>query len=178
MTTEEEQLFLEQLDKKLWTAADKLRSTLDAAQYKHAVLGLVFLKYVSDSFDHRRQEVEAMLRDEDHDYGVIRSNYESGSEYEATQFLQDNNKVGAGTELTIKDGEGEHKNGGQFYPLKAIVNLIDEILESFKGRVYDPTTGSGGYFVQSERFIKNRIEIRKMDVFLFLVFTWLIGNHS
>jgi len=203
MTTEEEQLFLEQLDKKLWTAADKLRSTLDAAQYKHAVLGLVFLKYVSDSFDHRRQEVEAMLRDEDHDYGVIRSNYESDSEYEATiqaeleiqdyytetnvfwvpvesrwQFLQDNNKVGAGTELTIKDGEGEHKNGGQFYPLKAIVNLIDEILESFKGRVYDPTTGSGGYFVQSERFIKNRIEIRKMDVFLFLVFTWLIGNHS
>ena len=73
MTTEEEQLFLEQLDKKLWTAADKLRSTLDAAQYKHAVLGLVFLKYVSDSFDHRRQEIEAMLRDEDHDYGVIHS---------------------------------------------------------------------------------------------------------
>ena len=84
MTSNEEQLFLEQLDKKLWTAADKLRSTLDAAQYKHAVLGLVFLKYVSDSFDHRRQEVEAMLRDQDHDYGVIRSNYESDSEYEAT----------------------------------------------------------------------------------------------
>jgi len=83
MTSNEEQLFLERLDKKLWTAADKLRSTLDAAQYKHAVLGLVFLKYVSDSFDHRRQEVEAMLRDEEHDYGVIRSNYESDSEYEA-----------------------------------------------------------------------------------------------
>ena len=42
--------FLKELDKKLWTAADKLRSNLDAAVYKHAVLGLIFLKYVSDSF--------------------------------------------------------------------------------------------------------------------------------
>jgi type I restriction enzyme M protein len=285
MTTEEEQLFLEQLDKKLWTAADKLRSTLDAAQYKHAVLGLVFLKYVSDSFDHRRQEVEAMLRDEDHDYGVIFSNYESHSEYETTvqaeleiqdyytetnvfwvpvesrwQFLQDNNKVGAGTELTVNDGEGERKikissvgglidnaldaierdnpklkgvlnkryaqlqidqaklgelidliatvpfqhkslgskdilghvyeyflgqfalaegkKGGQFYTPKAIVTLIVEMLEPFKGRVYDPAMGSGGFFVQSERFIEGRIEIGKRTIFLFLVFTWLIGNHS
>ena len=70
------------VETKLWTAADKLRSTLDAAQYKHAVLGLVFLKYVSDSFDIRRQDIEAMLRDEDNDYGVIRSNYDSDEEYE------------------------------------------------------------------------------------------------
>ncbi len=79
-----EQQFLENLDKKLWTAADKLRSTLDASQYKHAVLGLVFLKYVSDSFEIRRKEIEAMLRDENHDYGVIRSNYSSDVEYEET----------------------------------------------------------------------------------------------
>ena len=79
-----EQEFLTGLEKKLWTAADKLRSTLDAAQYKHAVLGLVFLKYVSDSFEIRRKEIEAMLRDEDSDYGVIRSNYDSDEEYEAT----------------------------------------------------------------------------------------------
>ena len=45
--------FLSDLDKKLWNAADKLRSNLDAAVYKHAVLGLIFLKYVSDSFDER-----------------------------------------------------------------------------------------------------------------------------
>ncbi len=127
MTTNEEQLFLEQLDKKLWTVADKLHSTLDAAQYKHAVLGLVFLKYVSDSFDQRREEVEGMLRDEDHDYAVIRSNYESASEYEATiqaeleiqdyytetnvfwvpvesrwQFLQDNNKVASGWHIVFQ----------------------------------------------------------------------------
>ena len=51
MTSPTEQQFLNELDKKLWTAADKLRSSLDAAVYKHAVLGLIFLKYVSDSFE-------------------------------------------------------------------------------------------------------------------------------
>ena len=60
--------FLRELDKKLWTAADKLRANLDAAVYKHAVLGLIFLKYVSDAFDIRQQEVEARLRDENDDY--------------------------------------------------------------------------------------------------------------
>ena len=87
------QEFLTSLEKKLWTAADKLRSTLDAAQYKHTVLGLIFLKYVSDSFEIRRIEIESMLRDEAHDYGVIRSNYISDEEYEAT--IQD--------ELEIRD---------------------------------------------------------------------------
>ncbi len=55
--------FLRELDAKLWTAADKLRNNLDAAQYKHAVLGLIFLKYVSDAFDARRLAVEAELTD-------------------------------------------------------------------------------------------------------------------
>lgn len=59
MTDHEEQEFLNSLEKKLWNAADKLRSTLDAAQYKHTVLGLIFLKYVSDAFTLRRQELEA-----------------------------------------------------------------------------------------------------------------------
>lgn len=65
-----EQTFLQQLEKKLWTAADKLRSNLDAAVYKHAVLGLIFVKYVSDAFEERREAVEAQLRDSQHDYGV------------------------------------------------------------------------------------------------------------
>lgn len=52
-----EQEFLNELEKKLWTSADKLRSTLDASQYKHTVLGLVFLKYVSDSFELRRDQL-------------------------------------------------------------------------------------------------------------------------
>ena len=57
MTSNEEQQFLNGLDKKLWTSADKLRSTLDASQYKHTVLGMIFLKYVSDSFVIRREEL-------------------------------------------------------------------------------------------------------------------------
>lgn len=57
MTNTEQQQFLNDLEKKLWNAADKLRSTLDAAQYKHTVLGLVFLKYVSDAFDIRKAEL-------------------------------------------------------------------------------------------------------------------------
>ncbi len=80
----DEQRFLNELDKKLWTAADKLRSNLDAAVYKHAVLGLIFLKYVSDAFEERRKELEKMLRDENHEYGVLRKNYDSDAEYEDT----------------------------------------------------------------------------------------------
>ena len=64
----EGQEFLDSLDKKLWNAADKLRSNLDASQYKHAVLGLIFLKYVSDAFAERRKELEANFRDPGHDY--------------------------------------------------------------------------------------------------------------
>ncbi len=255
-----EQEFLTSLEKKLWTVADKLRSTLDAAQYKHAVLGLVFLKYVSDSFEMRRQDIETMLRDENHDYGVIRSNYGSDDEYEDTirseleirdyfteanvfwvpfesrwRFLQDNNKSVIGGEVEVGEGNAkkkirsvgalidnaldaierdnpklkgvlnkryaqlqidqaklgelidliatvpfeheslgskdilghvyeyflgqfalaEGKKGGQFYTPKAIVTLIVEMLEPFKGRVYDPAMGSGGFFVQSERFIED-----------------------
>lgn len=146
------QEFLNSLEKKLWTAADKLRSTLDAAQYKHAVLGLVFLKYVSDSFEIRRKEIEAMLRDEKHEYGVILSNYKSDEEYEATiqveleirdyytetnvfwvpvesrwKFLQDNNKVGAGTELSVTDADGERK-----IKVSSVGGLIDTALDAIE----------------------------------------------
>ena len=62
------QQFLRDLDKKLWGAADRLRASLDAAVYKHAVLGLIFLKYVSDSFAVRQKEIEAQLRDPKSDY--------------------------------------------------------------------------------------------------------------
>ena len=79
----QEQKFLNDLDKKLWNAADRLRSNIDAAEYKHVVLGLIFLKYVSDAFVERKLEIEVMLRDEEHDYGVLRANYDSVEEYEA-----------------------------------------------------------------------------------------------
>ena len=60
--SDDAQQFLNDLDKKLWNAADRLRASLDAAVYKHAVLGLIFLKYVSDSFRMRQDEVIAALR--------------------------------------------------------------------------------------------------------------------
>jgi len=257
---DKEQTFLNDLDKKLWTAADKLRSTLDAAQYKHAVLGLLFVKYVSDAFDIRRQELMAQFKDTEHDYFLDPKDYGSENEYLAEvadeleirdyyteeivfwvpqlarwQTLRDNATLTPGTEIEIKNGSthtytfrsvgrlidnaleaiekdnpklkgvlnkqygrlqidqaklielinllseipfrhetlqskdilghvyeyflgqfalAEGKKGGQFYTPKSIVSLIVEMLQPFVGRVYDPAMGSGGFFVQSERFIK------------------------
>jgi type I restriction enzyme M protein len=261
----EEQAFLSQLEKKLWTSANKLLPSLDASQYKHVMLGLVFIKYVSDAFDIRREQLKILLLDPTHDYYFNPDEFENGvhgEEYQAeiqheleqrdyyaeqnvfwvpTQarwlFLQDNNKVAiGGADLTFKDKNGEDKplkvssvghlidnaldaieidnpklkgvlnkrytqlqidqsklgelidlvatipfdhaslnskdilghvyeymlgqfalaegkKGGQFYTPKSIVSLIVQMLEPFKGRVYDPAMGSGGFFVQSEHFI-------------------------
>ncbi len=247
-----EQQFLNDLDKKLWSSADKLRSSLDAAVYKHAVLGLIFLKYVSDAFEERRAELEAHFRDKDHDYylgddqALIREELEVRDYYtEKNVFwvpelarwktLQDNAKLPIGSEITIRNGKktqykitsvgrliddaldaiekenpklkgvlnktyaslqleaaklgelidlvatipfqhatlgakdilghvyeyflgqfalAEGKKGGQYYTPKAIVSLIVEMLQPWKGRVYDPAMGSGGFFVQSENFIE------------------------
>ena len=252
--------FLQDLEKKLWTAADKLRSTLDAAQYKHAVLGLLFVKYVSDAFDIRRQELTAQFKDPAHDYYLDPTEYASPEEYQAEiaaeleirdyyteknvfwvpalgrwENLQNNAKLPPGTKIEIKNGKtevyemrsvgrliddaldaiekdnpklkgvlnkqygrlqidqaklgelidliatipfvhaslqakdilghvyeyflgqfalAEGKKGGQFYTPKSIVTLIVEMLQPFQGRVYDPAMGSGGFFVQSEQFIK------------------------
>lgn len=254
------QKFLQDLEKKLWTAADKLRSTLDAAQYKHAVLGLLFVKYVSDAFDIRRQELLAQFENPEHDYYLNPGDYESDEEYQAEiaveleirdyyteknvfwvpqlarwETLQNHSKLPPGSEIVIKNGKettytirsvgrliddaleaiekdnpklkgvlnkqygrlqidqvklgelidliatipfrhaslqakdilghvyeyflgqfalAEGKKGGQFYTPKSIVTLIVEMLQPFQGRVYDPAMGSGGFFVQSEQFIK------------------------
>lgn len=261
MTRDTEHKFLKDLEKMLWTSADKLRSTLDAAQYKHTVLGLLFVKYVSDAFDIRRADLKSFFKDEDHDYYLDRDDYDSDEEYNSAfvseleerdyyteenvfwvppearwSFLKDNNKAAVGkTTLKVEDGNGgreiivtsvghlidtaleaierdnvklkgilnkqytrlqidqaklgelidliskipfahetmnakdilghvyeyflgqfalaEGKKGGQFYTPKAIVRLIVEMLEPFKGRVYDPAMGSGGFFVSSEQFI-------------------------
>ncbi len=264
MTSQEEQKFLVDLEKKLWTSANKLLPSLDAAQYKHVMLGLVFLKYVSDAFDIRRQELEAQFKDSDHEYymdpeefgGEDSEDYAADIYYELEQrdyyteenvfwvspesrwqFLQDNNKAvigGATLQVPMPEGEtrdikissighlidnaleaievdntklkgvlnkryaqlqidqsklgelidlvatipfahatlsskdilghvyeyflgqfalAEGKKGGQFYTPKSIVSLIVQMLEPFKGRVYDPAMGSGGFFVQSEHFI-------------------------
>lgn len=260
MTNTEEQQFLTDLEKKLWNAADKLRSTLDAAQYKHTVLGLVFLKYISDSFRLRQVELKRQFQNPEHDYFLDPEDYGGADSEEYSEelnqeleqrdyyteanvfwvpaearwkFLQDNNKtVIGGATLTLADGSSkkfssvghlidnaleaiekdnpklkgvlnkqytrlqidqsklgelidliatvpfehesfdskdilghvyeyflgqfalaEGKKGGQFYTPKSIVSLIVQMLEPFKGRVYDPAMGSGGFFVQSEHFI-------------------------
>lgn len=130
MTTDTEEAFLNDLDKKLWTAADRLRSSLDTAVYKHAVLGLIFLKYVSDSFEMRQQEVLAQLKDPKSDFYLDPADYTKPGEYEAAHTseleerdyytaknvfwapalarcntLQDSAKVPAGTEIEVRNGK-------------------------------------------------------------------------
>ncbi|PKQ52118.1 restriction endonuclease subunit M [Vibrio cholerae] len=263
---QQEQLFLKELESKLWTAADKLRSTLDAAQYKHAVLGLIFVKYVSDAFKLRQEEIKADLANPDHEYYLDPADFseeelaaEIAVELEQRdfyteknvfwlptesrwQFLQDNGpRVIGGAELEI-DGKtkkitsvghlidnalegierdnqklkgvlnksysslkidqsklnelinliatipfdhkslnskdilghvyeymlgqfalAEGKRGGAFYTPASIVSLIVEMIEPFEGRVYDPAMGSGGFFVQSEKFIERRANQKEID---------------
>jgi len=85
--------FFNNLEKKLWIAADKLRSNLDAAVYKHVVLGLIFLKYVSDAFEERQRELRQQFTNPDHDYhmdpaeygGAGTAEYEESLAYELEQ---------------------------------------------------------------------------------------------
>jgi type I restriction enzyme M protein len=254
-----EQQFLKELDTQLWKAADKLRSNLDAANYKHVVLGLIFLKYVSDAFEERQQELIELFQKDDDDniYYFPNEDYESDEDYQQaiaaeleindyyteknvfwvpktarwntlkekvilptnsviwqneqgedvklrsvswlidnafdeiekanpklkgilnhiSQYQLDADKLiglvnefsttgfhdpeykGEKLNLKSKDILGhvyeyflgqfalaEGKQGGQYYTPKSIVTLIVEMLEPYKGRVYDPAMGSGGFF--------------------------------
>ncbi len=206
---------------KLWLTADKLRNNMDASEYKHVVLGLIFLKYISDAFD----EMHAKLKEGKGDYKG--SDPEDSDEYRAENvfwvppaarwaYLQssakqptigkivddamvaierdnprmkgvlpknyarpalDKHRLGELIDLigTIGLGDKENrskdilgrvyeyfltqfasaegKNGGQFYTPSCIVRLIVEMLSPYKGRIYDPACGSGGMFVQSEKFV-------------------------
>ncbi len=300
------QTFLNELDAKLWNAADRLRNNVDAAVYKHAVLGLIFLKYVSDAFQTRYDEIKAQTTDEDSEYYIDPADYEGPDseayaqvirlEQEERDYyieknvfwvppfarwstLRDNAKLPPDTRLDPQTGRpltsteierietesleklfpgkaraddltseekrrlmsevdrrayrikslarliddaletvgrenkkidsfieknrytqlqlpaetlsgliekfseipfehanlhakdilghvyeyflgqfalAEGKKGGQYFTPKSIVGLIVEMLEPYKGRVYDPAMGSGGFFVQSEKFIQSR----------------------
>ena len=250
----ETQTFLHSLEDTLWKAADKLRSELDAANYKHIVLGLIFLKYISDTFAAQQRKILADLQNPENPLYLDPALYESPEDYQAAleaeleerdYYTQDNvfwvprparwheiaaaallengaelpwggrfNSVPAlidnafdavekdnprlkgvlerisgygvrgdtligliqlfsqntfqshGT-LTAKDILGhvyeyflgrfalaEGKRGGQYFTPKAIVSLIVALLEPYQGRVYDPAMGSGGFFIQTERFIR------------------------
>ncbi len=212
----------ELLEKQLWKAADKLRKNIDAAEYKNVVLGLVFLRYISDAFENLYDK----LKEGKGEYEG--ADPEDKDEYKAEnvffvphearwKYLQDNAKspeigkiIDEAMDILEKEnpslkgvlpkvyargnldpvnlgglidlfsniafeetkeksadilghvfeyflGEfalAEGKKGGQFYTPKSVVELLVEMLEPYKGRVFDPCCGSGGMFVQSEKFIK------------------------
>ncbi|MGA4507260.1 type I restriction-modification system subunit M [Propionibacteriaceae bacterium G1746] len=217
----------------LWKAADKLRGSMDASQYKDVVLGLVFLKYVSDAFAERRQVIEDELRAEGYDDDQLEDTLEDPDEYTGAgvfwvdldarwQSLVEYAKVTGTSQKTIGErinnamdmlmtanpslvgtlprlfnrdnvdqkrlgelldllnsvqftGQGaskardllgevyeyflakfasaEGRRGGEYYTPASVVRVIVEMLQPKKGRVYDPCCGSGGMFVQAEKFL-------------------------
>ncbi len=217
----------EPLKVKLWKAADKLRKNMDAAEYKHVALGLIFLKYISDAFEEQYQNLVAQINDgadpeDKNEYlaekvffvpPTARWNYIQGRATQPTigkdiddamdaiekdnpslrgvlpkVFAQEKldkaslgglvNLVGSATlgtkEAQSKDllgqvfeyflGEfalSEGKKGGQFYTPQSVVKLLVEMLEPYEGRVFDPCCGSGGMFVQSEKFINKHQDYYK-----------------
>jgi len=203
----------------LWRMADALRGSMDAAEYKHVVLGLIFLKYISDAFEELHAKLQAEKKQgadpEDPDeyrakgifwvppearwshlksqakqptIGQIVDDAMAGIERdnpslkavlpkEYARPALDKQRLGQLIDLVsnirIGDAESrskdvlgrvyeyflsqfasaEGKKGGEFYTPRCVVKLLVEMLEPFKGRVYDPCCGSSGMFVQSEEFI-------------------------
>ena len=214
---------IEQFEKTLFKAADMLRKNMDAAEYKHIVLGLIFLKYISDSFE----ELYAKIKNGKADF--VGANPEDPDEYraenvffvpqiarwsylhsraklpsigkdadDAMEAIEKENptlkgilpkvyarpnldKAALGGLIDLignialgdaasksKDllgrvyeyflGEfanAEGKKGGQFYTPKSIVRIMVEMIEPYKGRVFDPACGSGGMFIMSEKFVES-----------------------
>jgi hypothetical protein len=211
----------EPIEKQLWKTADKLRKNIDAAEYKHIVLGLVFLKYISDAFvehydklkdgkgeyagadpedkdeykaenvffvppsarwsflqSHAKQPtigktvdeaMDAIERENDSLKGVLpkvyaRQNLDPTSLGGLIDLIgnialgdaKSRNADVLGHVFEYFLGEfalAEGKKGGQFYTPRSVVELLVKMLEPYKGRVFDPCCGSGGMFVQSEKFI-------------------------
>ena len=210
----------EPLEKQLWKAADKLRKNIDAAEYKHVVLGLIFLKYISVSFEELyqkllgevvegadpedREEYKAenvffvpadarwayiVSKAKDHQIGkyvdaamdaiekenaslkgvlhkvFARQNLDPASLGELIDLIGNSTMSSANTKSADVLGHvfeyflgefalAEGKKGGQFYTPRSVVELLVNMLEPYKGRVFDPCCGSGGMFVQSEKFVK------------------------
>lgn len=218
------------LEQRLWEAADKLRGNQEPSEYKHVVLGLVFLKYISDRFEERRatltdelkaegikeDRLDSFLEDRDEyasqnvfwvpenaRWGYIQSRAKLptiGQDIDAAMDLiekenpsirgvlprnygrdgLDKRRLGELVDLigsigfTSTDDHGTDdvlgrvyeyflgqfagketgKDAGAFYTPRSVVKTLVEMLEPFKGRVYDPAAGSGGMFVQSAEFVQ------------------------
>jgi type I restriction enzyme M protein len=208
-------------ESKLWAMADKLRSNMDAADYKHIVLGLIFLKFISDKFEAKRTELAATPNadPEERDEYIAENVFwvPKGARWSDIQdkaklptigqgvdaamaAIEDENQTLKGVlpktmygradldkrllgevidlvgkiELLARDESGgaqdvlgrvyeyfigqfaaaEGKKGGQFYTPTCVVELLVRMIEPYKGRVFDPCCGSGGMFVQSEKFVE------------------------
>ncbi|UOD35711.1 SAM-dependent DNA methyltransferase [Deferribacteraceae bacterium V6Fe1] len=216
-----EKKVLESFEQGLWKAADKLRKNIDAAEYKHVVLGLIFLRYISEAFEElyeklKKGEGEYIGADpEDRDEYIAENVFyvpkEARWSYlkaqakdpeigkiidKAMELIEEINPSLKGvlpkvyargnidpislgglidlfSNISINEAKektsdilghvfeyflgqfalAEEKKGGQFYTPKSVVELLVEMLEPYKGRVFDPCCGSGGMFVQSEKFV-------------------------
>jgi len=212
----------EPLEKQLWKAADKLRKNIDAAEYKHVVLGLIFLKYISDSFEDLFNRLSSGKGEYKGADPEDRDEYKAENVFyvppaarwshllskakqptigktvdEAMDAIEKENPVLKGVlpkvyarqnldptslgelidlvgNIAMGDAKArsadvlghvfeyflgefalaEGKQGGQFYTPRSIVELLVNMLEPYKGRVFDPCCGSGGMFVQSEKFVE------------------------
>lgn len=207
------------IEEALWESANKLRGKVEASEYKHVVLSLIFLKFVSDKFEQRKDELIAegkekyvditefytmknvfylpeesrwsyiMANSKQNDIalkidtalstiekknptlkGALPDNYYSRLGMDVSKLsslLDEINNI-----HTTKDEEQdiigrvyeyflskfaiqEGKGKGEFYTPKSVVNLIAEMIEPYKGKIYDPACGSGGMFVQSMKFIES-----------------------
>lgn len=201
----------------LWKSADKLRGSMDAGDYKHVVLGLIFLKYISDKFETKHEELvqEGMGFEEDRDEYLAENIFwvpkearwshimDNAKSEKIGQYIDDaliliekenpslkgvldkryarpeidKRRLGELIDLisTIKlhnNGEQdllgrvyeyflgqfasiEGKGGGEFYTPTSVVKTLVDMIEPYSGRVYDPCCGSGGMFVQSEKFVQD-----------------------
>ncbi len=207
------------IEETLWDSANKLRGTVESSEYKHVVLGLIFLKFASDKFEERKKELIAegkelyldmvefynmknvfylpeisrwtyLIANAKQDdiaikidtalftveknnpslKGALPDNYYSRLNLDVNKLaslldtinnidtLKDKQQdiVGRVYEYFLsKFALAEGKGKGEFYTPKSIVNLIAEMLEPYKGTIYDPACGSGGMFVQSIKFIES-----------------------
>src|SRR3989344_4538033 len=138
-------------EQKLWSSADKLRSNMDAAEYKHVVLGLIFLKYISDAFT---EVYEKLKKEKDSDPEDVDEYVSRRIFFVPKESRWENLQANAKKPELGEFASAEGKKGGQFYTPRSIVKLLTEMLEPYKGRIFDPCCGSGGMFVQSEKFVE------------------------
>lgn len=217
------------IEETLWDSANKLRGSVESSEYKHVVLGLIFLKFASDKFEERKETLISEGKEKYIDMvefytmknvfylpeisrwsflienakqedialkidtalftveknnpslkGALPDNYYSRLGLDVSKLaslidtinnidtLKDKQQdiVGRVYEYFLsKFALAEGKGKGEFYTPKSIVNLIAEMLEPYKGKIYDPACGSGGMFVQSVKFLKHTMEIQKTFLF-------------